>query len=642
MIGDIINKVTPVSTFQPSSDVADITKLVQKEYGKGWDVLNKPWEELNGYSVIDRMNKDQRTFNAFVDESVESAEESWKWIGTRSLARKKAMAMHAHLTSQYAIANVSAQNEAQEEDRAIGYLMKDITTWMTVNSEYRKSIILATMGMLVNPAVYLEADFNEIYQIIRRKNEQGKMEKKEILDEVFSGFQTRVYSANQVLIPNAYEQNIQKQRSIIKRRWVEKSELYAKYHDHENWEYVQEGQRSVYSMDDGLFYDIKDEEHPTMVAEEIFYSRVEDVEIPFVGGIYMGDENIEMNPIRHRDNRDAPKYNVVPLGYERVNEHFFFFKSLMNITGWDNALLDELTRVAMNKAILETLMPIAISGVDKVDTQIIFPGSVAAFQSPETRVQPLLPPSNQSTIFNAIGKVEESLTESTISDTKMGVLPEASQKAFTVARTEQAAKTLLKGAMTNFALGITEYWPLMADIALQHLTIPEIDEITGNTSYRKFVLSDQIVEGKKVSKKIIFDETLIGRKMTDEELENKNLELLAETGFPKNTEHIYVLNPHLFSKMKYLVRYDPDLMSEKNEDFERAVSESTYTLLRTDPLVSADFLVRKLIETRYPGQSDEAMAKMPSQDITNILGKPAPQTQLGAQAEQKQLAGAFA
>jgi hypothetical protein len=100
--GDLY-KNSPVSLYQPDQAVADLTACAKKEFNYGWEILHRPYPELNDYSVIDRMNKDQRTFNSFVDESVEDPNEAWKWRGTRSMARNRAMAMHAHLTNTYFI-----------------------------------------------------------------------------------------------------------------------------------------------------------------------------------------------------------------------------------------------------------------------------------------------------------------------------------------------------------------------------------------------------------------------------------------------------------------------------------------------------------------------------------------------------------
>ena len=376
MIADVYEKDS-VSAYQPSDDVKELTKHAKKDYEIGWSILHRPAEELNYYSVIDRMNKDQRTFNALVDESSEDPREAWKWRGTRSTARKKTMAMHAHLTAEYIIPLYSPDDTSQKVDAEVGGVMRDGVRWMTIHSNYQPAFLLGTQGMLVNPVTYLSADYCEVYQTIKERTDSGYATT-EVLDEVLSGFNARVHSADEILITNEYLQEIQRQRCIIKRRYIEFTEAEAKYGEHANWQYVRPGIKSVFNEDDGLFYDVKDDEHATLVEEAIHLCRREDCEDPYVNGIYMGNENVEWNPIKHRDNQNAPRYNFVPFGYQRINEHYFYFKSLVNLVGWDDQLIDAMYEVQMNREFLDLEPPTFYSGFDKIDTDVIWPGATIA------------------------------------------------------------------------------------------------------------------------------------------------------------------------------------------------------------------------------------------------------------------------
>lgn len=639
MIGELYT-TTPISAYQPSKEVADFTDEVKKEYSYGDQILHRSWEELNNYSVINRMNKDQRTFNSFVDESVEDPNEAWKWRGTRSAARNKTMAMHAHLTSQYVVPMVAAQNNDQEEDKDMANVMRDILEWMTVNSPYRSVFLLATQGMLVNPVTYMTAEYAEVYQKIKERTETGIVTK-EILDDELSGFQPQVMTADQVLITNAFCQNIQLQRSIIKRRYIEYSEAKAIHGDHENFVYVQSGIKTIYNDEDGLFYDIKDDDHPHLVEEVTYLCRRTDTEVCYLNGIYMGDADVEANPMHHRDHRNAPKYNIIPFGYERINEHFFFYKSLINRVGWDDKLLDAMYEITMNREILDVLTPIAITGAENVDTQIVFPAAVASFADPNVKINPVLPPRNNASGYNAIQKIEQSITEGSVSDVQMGQLPDASQKAFTVSRAEQNAKTLMSAVGKSLGISIAQYGQLMIDIALHHLTTPQLDEITGGLNYRSFLLEDQQVNGKNVSKHIRFDAALVGSYMSQEEERDYNMHLLSESGYPDNKNHLYVINPHLFSKLKYLIRIEPDMMLPKNESYEKALMSEVYNMFREDPLINPEALVREVAYAFFKGKTDKMIADQ-SQNVMGIPSQPEQAvkgSQFGNMAKQSAMGG---
>lgn len=633
MIGEIYKNKTPVSHYQPSQEIADFTCYVKKDYSYGNEILHRSWVELNNRSVIDDQDRGKRTFNAFVDESIEDPATAWQWRGTRSKARNQAIALHAHLTAGYIVPMFMAQNDNDEEDMDFSEVMRDTVEWMINNSNYKDSFLQAAMGMLVNPVTYMGAEFNTVFQKIRTKQEDGSYTTEEILDEVLSGFQAPVYGANEVLIANPYEQNIQKHRFNIKRRWIEYGEAYAKYGNHENWPYVQPGMKSLYSDDDGMFYDIKDDDHPGLVEEVIYQSRRDDTEVPFVGGIYFGNSDIEGNPISHRDNRNAPKYNVAPVGYQRVNEHFFYFKSLMNSQYWDNMLLDAQYQIGMNRAFLDANMPVAISGTDKVDSDVIFPSSVVAFEDPNTKVLPLLPQANLAGIFSAMDKVENSMEESSVSSVTGGQLPQASQKATSVSIANKNAETMLKGVGKNLAQFVVQIGDLMKDIAINHIVVPEVEEILDDNvrlKYKTLTLQNKMVDGREVSKVIRFDDAMLGREMSAKEKRYRAMELLEESGYPKAKKHIYEVNPELFSRFRYLTKVEPERMFPENEEFRQAIMSQIYSQFAENPYISLEALTRKTLYTFFRSETEELMKE---EEQPQIAAGNTPQTQFGQQAQ---------
>jgi len=458
----------------------------------------------------------------------------------------------------------------------------------------------------------------------------------EVIDEVLSGFQAPVYNATDIIISNAYEQNIQKHRKIFKKRFIEYSEAEAKYGRHENWHYVKPGTNAVFSDSDGAFYDIYDQDHPSMVEEIISLSRRNDSEVAYVGGIYTGSmESVDWNPVRHRDNKNAPKYNVVPFGYQRVNEHFYFYKSLMNTQYWDNQLLDAQYQIGMNRAFLDANMPVAISGADQVDSDVIFPSAVVSFEDPNTKVVPLLPQANLGGIFSAMAKTEESMNESGVSQTTSGQLPQASQKATSVSIANKNAEVMLQGVGKTLAESVVQYGDLMKDIAINHLVVPQVDEILGENArlkYKTLTLNNKVVNGREVSKVIRFDESLLGREMTEKQKKRQSMDLLQESGYPNLKKHIYRVNPELFSRFKYLTRVDPEKMFPENEEYKQAIMSQIYGQMADNPFISLEELTRKTLYATFRSETEELMKKEEEQ-VAPAAPVEAGQTQFGQQAQ---------
>ena len=611
MIGDVY-KNSPVSLYQPTKDVLDFSSFVKRDYAQGNDILTRPWVELNNRSVVDDQDRGKRTFNAFVDEEIEDPATAWQWRGTRSKARNQAIAMHAQLTAGYIIPMFMAQNDNDEEDADFSEMMRDAVEWMVNNSQYKESFLQAAMGMLVNPVTYMGAEYVEVYQKIKKRALDGTLTHEEVLDEILSGFSAPVYGAEEVLISNAYEQNIQKMRFVIKRRYVEWQEAQAKYELHPNWQFVQPGVRSIYNEDNGAFYDIKDDDHPHLVEEVTYLSRRDDTEVCFLNGIYMGDDNVEANPIKHRDNRNAPKYNVVPFGYQRINEHFFYFKSLMAAQYWDNQLLDAQYQIGMNRAFLDANMPVAISGTDKIDSDVIFPSSVMSFEDPNTKVVPLLPQANLAGIFTAMDRVESSMEEGSLSSVSSGQLPQASQKATSVAIANKNAETMLKGVGKNLAISVVQYGDLMKDIVINHIVVPQVDELAdGETrmKYRTLTLNNKVIDGREMSKVIRFEESFLGRQYTKKEKTQITMGLLEEIGYPNNKKHLYLVNPNLFSRFRYLTKVEPERMFPENEEFRQAMMSQVYAQFASNPYVELEALTRDTLYTFFRSKTDRLMKK---------------------------------
>lgn len=625
MIGDLTGAT--LSSYQPPQNVIDFTALVQKDYAYGVEILERPWVELNDRSVIDDENRGQMMFNAFVDTSVEDPDDAWKWRGTRSEARNKGIAMHANLTANFLLPLFVAQNDANEIDRDFSEVMRDIIEWMAspTNSNYQSSFLSIVFGMIKNPVTYMGAEYCEVFQTIREKNQDGTSTTKEILDEVFSGFQAPIFSSTQVLITNAFERNIQKQRRITKREHKEWSELKAKWGDHPNWIFVEEGVKSIYNDETQLFYDIKDNDHPNLVAVDTVLCRRDDSEVTFLGGIYMGDSDIENNPIYHRDNRNAPKYNVVPFVYHHIGEHFFFGKSMMNAVGWDNNLYDAMSEVVMNNALIEQDPPSVASGGEKVDSEINFPGAVVSSEDPNFKMQRIFPPKDFVAGFNALNATKQSISEATISDVASGQLPQASQRAYTVAAAAEAGKKIIAGVGKSLSESVAMYGDLMKDIAINNITAPQVDELVGGAmtlKYRSFMLDNKASGGKMVSKSIQFDPSLIGAQMTDAEKEQAHLKLLEESGYPDNKMTLLRVNPEKFASFRYYAKVDVEEMFTRNQEYWQPILLNLKTALANDPTIDQEALSQKLMYAYFRSDGD-SLVKKPGSAMPGEMPTPA-------------------
>lgn len=640
MIGQIETN-SKKSSYNPPEEIRDFIAQVKKDYEIGHNILTKGWNELNGSTPLEDADRGRKMFNAFVDESYEDPSQAWKWRGTRSKARNKGIAMHANLTAAYMLPNFQAQNDDSDIDREVSEFMTDLVEWMAQdeNSNYKENFLSLVFAMESDPIVYLGAEYQEVMQTIKTKSADGKMTKKEVLDEVLSGFKAPIYTVDQILLSNAFERNLQKHKHIGKRRWISFEEAKAKYGKHKNWGYVQSGNMTVYNEDDGLFYDIKDEDHEGLVEEYTAMYRRDDTEVCFIGGIYMGDDDVNNNPMKHRDNFGAPRYNIQQFGFYPIGSHFIFYKSMMNTMRWDNALYDASTEIMANRAILDAEMPIAVSGSDQIDSSIIYPNSVVSFKDPNTRIQNLMPPSQLGNIMSSLNLTEDSMSEGSVSETISGQLPQASQKAFSVSQAQANSKKIISGVAKGLASSVAKYGLLMADIAINNLSTAQVEDIVGDETklkYRKFVLTNKDIGGKRMNKQLMFDDSLVGKEMTEEEKRGANLDLYKESE-EKDTA-ILKANPEFVAKMKYFCRADYKELFTQSDESMQAMLTQLYTMLRQDPYFDGKALAEELSYAFFKGKGTKFINKNPQP----AMGVETPNTSIGNQLMQKSLTPAIA
>jgi len=596
----------PKSRYEPTEPVRLMTDRVKKDYFIGYTINHKPYAEFNDRDLVTVIGDNQKKFNSYIPPESSDPEESWRWRGVRPITRNKIISLAAHTTASIIFPNVFAQNEADEEDQQAGEIMRDLVKWNIKNSKYEISFLFGVIAALVNPVSYFNIDFIERLQTIKERNENGSITTRDVLDDVLSGIQLYSVPADEMMIGNIYEFELQRQRFLIRRRFIEYDEAMAIHGEHANFEFVQPGIQTIYDNATDTFYDQVDEEMPTMVEEVVYFNRREDTEIPFVNGIYMGDTDVNDNPMRHRDNRGKPYYPYVKFGYEPIDEKkFYFYKSAVDKIAPDQDLIDTMWRMVMDGTFLAVMPPMGISGsAERAPTSIIMPGAVSNL--PEgTEFHNLAPKSDLNAGWRALQGIEESIIEGSQAPSRQGIAEKGQKTAFEISKIEENARVQLGIFGKQLKDMVESVGSLMINLIIHFQTIGEAEELTGGETqmkFRTFLLEDEVDEGKNVTKKIKFSEELIGSVYSEEEKEQRERALIDEEGgFDSNTR-IYKVNPELFSKLKFKVVVEADSLLPRNEAFEKALKLEAYDRMIQNPFVdqeavTRDFLVKPLAKS---------------------------------------------
>ena len=603
-----------VSAYQPSTAVKELTKTVKADAEGGDEILNRPYDEFNGLSFVERGNEDQKNWLSWMPEPSDDPEDAWRWYGTRPITRNKIISTASHLTAQLIKPAIFAQNNDDEEDRDAAEVASALLDYNIQHSNYELTFVYGVISGLVNPVSYFQVDYNQNYMEILEGSSSNKFEKKKVLDDETSGFQHSLVPFDEVLFANPYEFNFQKQRFIMRSKRVSYHELETIYGEHPNWLHVTVGVKAVLG-DDNVFYNVEDINDEMCGLLEPMY-RTKDFQCCFINGIYFGDDNTEYNPMLHRTAKNKPKYNMVKYGAEPVDAmRFYGYKSLAAKMANDQALVDRQWNLAMDGSFLDTMEPTVTIGAGKIDKSVMVPATVTDLPA-NSQVVTGLRRGNSQAAFNALHEAERSMSESSLDVQLQGQAGAASKTARGAILEQQNAETNLGMMSRMIGTMAVEVGKLKLDDIIRYQTVGEVDEILGGIpklKYKTFLLEQQ-KEGRNKATIIRFTDKY-DNEMDENDTRDAKMELAEEAG---EDREIYMVNPALFSKLDFLLTFDYEQMTKRNTAFERAFKLEIYDRSITNPYVNQegitrDFLLEPLMKgnaSKYMRDSEEVMKQV--------------------------------
>jgi len=616
----ILNKQ---SEYDPSDAVKERTAEVLKDFGLADEIRNKPYPEFNFESLIDRLNLDQSSYNQFPGTRSQDPAEAWKSLAFRPIVRNKIISIAAHITASIIYPKVYAQNDRDEEDRDGAQVMRDIMEWVADKADYDKTFLYSVIAALVNPAAVIHTEFAERYREIKVMKADGTWDVKEVLDELFSGFQDALVPVDELWISNMYEHNIQKQPFLIWRKVLDFATAKAKYGDRTDFKYVKPGIQYLYAEDQNLFYEQFDESlQGRLVEEVIYYNRSADLQIAFLNGVLL-DHVDQPNP------RQDKLYPFVKGGYELFDDgRFFYYKSLAFKMANDEEVVNTAYRMVVDGTYLQIMPPAVVFGSDDINSTIIAPGVVTTLSNEDGKAafQTIQTNNNLTAGYNLIEKVEGSLNESSADVLQSGQASGGDQTAYEISKLDQNARVMLGlfGKMIGFM--VKDFGELRIGDIVQHLTVGEATDLlstNGKMKFAKFILPEKTINGKTKTRRIEFDMGLPDE-VTDDELMNMSQEIDDEERDLDDDVQIYKVNPTLFRKLKFKLSIQPEAITPKSDALKKALSLEAYGLAIANPLVNVEAVTRDLLFGAFDTTKDdpERYMKKPEEMQQGMPGMP--------------------
>jgi len=625
----------PVSKYQPSEEVKARTVAVMERFARAVQVTTKPYDEFNNISLITRMNTDQKLFNNWKEPKSQDPDESWQSNAVRPIVRNRTISIAAHLTGQLIEPGIHAQNENQDEDKDASTVMRGLMDWANEQAEYVKTFVYAVIAALVNPASIIHTEYAEHYRTIKEIQEDGTWKKKEVLDEIMSGFRDTLVPLDELFIADAYVHDIQKQPYLFWRKAINYTEAAVEYGQMENWKYVKPGYQAYFDQSQGSFYEIYDQSLQDVLVEKvIYYDRYNDLQLCFINGVLMNDVD-QPNP------RKDKMYPFIKGGYELIDEgKFFYYFSLVRKMADDAEIINTLYRMIIDGTFLKVMPPTAIMGDVVINSAVMVPRKMTTIGE-AMKMESLGVQSDLNSGFATLEKLESSVSESSNDVQQAGLTNPNDKTAFQVSVEEKNAAIV--GGIVRRMIGfmVRDWMKLRVGDIVQFLTVGEIDEIVGDDAtlkYRSFLLPNKSDNGKKVSHKIMLD---------PESQYSPDHVLAMEGGAPagevqgmdgitlsqymgkglESDQRIFITNPEIFRELKYKIVVTPDIEKPVSEALNRALNLEEYDRAIASPFANQQALYQDLLLGSYSKTKD---------DVEKYTSQPQPQMGVPQGAPQGQ------
>lgn len=593
------------STYQPSEEIKKLFAQVQRDYQVSYSLQHRSFDEFDGISLLDRTRLDQQTFGAYVGAEYVAAHKRWRFRGRKNTSRNKIIGILAHMIAGILYPQVYAKNKENEEDKMSARVMRILVENHLKKAGYEVKFLYMVLTALVNPAIIVHVEWIEAMQRIKTRMKDGTYKVQEAVDELLSGLNLNICPIDEVLLGDFYTNDIQRQPFIIRVRrisWDMARQMYSgKYtiDGKDAFDYVTPGMTRIVltGQENQTLYDIEWTEADKYFVQEITaYYKSEDLQVTFVGGVFMGTQTnvYNSNPFEHRRftliGEEWLRIPIYPFGktyFEPLDPtgRFAYGKSAAFKEYWDDQALNLMHRLVLDGTYLDVIKPIFISGVAKVDSIVIAPGATTGMPTDaKVNFQGTTP--NLAAAYNAINQQNSDISESTQDKIMQGSV-EKGVTAYATSKAEQNARVFLGEFGTMMADLIKQVGELTMDCVINYVTVPEIDNVVPGSIAAKYktILAHSKDKGRNVTSRVVFTSSYMGKDLNPKDVSKIEWDLYNKTGGEGSDQRIYLTNPYQFARYTYTMGVDATQIVKKSMGLDRNESVLAFNMM-TDPRVA--------------------------------------------------------
>lgn len=622
------------SAYQPPDEVLKLFAKVQTDYQVAWSLQHRPFREFDGQSLLNRAKLDQETFAAYVGCEWVPAHKKWRWKGRKNTSRNKLMKILSRALAGMLYPIVYAKNEQNEEDKMSARVMRILIEDHLRKAGYKMKFLYMVLSALVNPAVFVQVEYIEVMQKVKEQLGNGEVNILEVVDELLSGLQLNSVPIDEILLSDYYSGTgrLQQLPCVLRVRRIPydqaRAENAGKYFDESGkdlFDNVQAGMTRVFmaSNERQELFDIEWTEADRNYVQEITaYYRSEDLELKWMGGVGLFNYKncVNTNPFKHRKMTlvkdkwmSIPVLPIAMSGFEPIDPsgRFAYYKSGAFREYWDDQWLNKMDAFLYDGTALDTIKPIFVSGISKVNDMVMAPGSVTGIPAGQN-VTAFSQSPNLAATYRAVQLAREDMEDSMNADP---VPDNAAPGAPQVSATQiNAGLQQARLFFTCFSLMLSDLTEqiggLSMDCTLANTVMGELDYSVPEALSAKFktMLVKSKDKGKDITHKIQFTDKYMGIPLSAKKKEGIEWDIYEKNGGAKSGQRTYLVNPYQFARYTYTMYCDADKIVLKSMGADRQEKTNSFNALtdpRVLPFVDQEAVVDDFVIEEYGGSDPD-------------------------------------
>lgn len=547
---------------------------------------------------------------------------------------------------------VTASNDKDEEDKMTARVMRILVEDHLRKAGYELKFLFMVLSALVNPAVLIGVEYVVAFQRVKQRLAGGAINVVEAVDELLSGINLNIIPIDELMLADFYTFDLQRQPYLIRVRripWDEARKIYSK---NDNFQYVQAGMTRIVmtGQENQTLYDIEWTEADRDYVQEITaYYRDEDLQVTFVGGVFIGNETdvYNSNPFEHRRMSligdqwlSIPIYPFCKSGFEPIDPtgRFAYYKSGAFKEYWDDKSLNQAHAWLQDGTALDVIKPIFLSGVGQVNSTVMVPGATIGMPV-GAQMNAYSSSPNLAAAFKLLVQQDNDMSASTQDKVSGGQAP-ANVTATATAQAQQQARVILGVFGLMIADLVRQVGELTMDCIIQHTTVGEIDATIPEALQMKYktLLAKGKDKGKSVTNKITFSSDNMGRDMTQDDIRKLEWDMYMNSGKTNDEransdQRSYQVDPYRFARTRYSMWVDPDQIVDRSMGNERQQKLLAFNML-SDPRVAPftdqeavvdDFIIEEFADgdpDRYKKKNNtQPMPGQPNAMLDSMMGQ---------------------